>query len=431
MADSRSRPAGEAPGPVGVAAGLSHMGPEERRDRFVTLPEPLRVDVFQWLDAAYQQELVSGMTPSEAQPLVQALEPDDRAKLIDQLPKELAERVMGELSERDRWQTQLLLEYPSETAGHIMSPNFLPLAPDMTVAQAIERVRMQGREAETAYVLPVLEEEQRLAGVVGLRALVLADPNERLADLMDRDVHTVEVWDDRERVARLIMAADLLAVPVLGAGGRVLGLVTVDDAMDVLSLEEAEDLARTGAAEPLERPYFSASVFKLARTRVIWLLVLVVAATLTVNVLSLFEATLDQIVSLALFIPLLIGTGGNAGAQAATTIVRAMATDEVRPGDVLRVASRELLTGAILGAMLGALAVTPVGALFGRDIGFVIALSLLAICALAALVGAVMPLAARRAGVDPAVVSAPFVTTIVDATGLLVYFSIAKAIIRV
>lgn len=418
-------------GSVGVAARLARLDPDERAEVFQGLPGQLADEAFVLLDPAYQGELLARLPEARGRALVERLTPDDRAHLVDEVPDEVGRWILAGVSESQRDQTSALLEYPPETAGHVMTPSFLALGPEMSVREAIDEVRRRAGEVETIYVLPIVGDAERFEGVIELRDLLLCAPDERLREVMTTEAHAVPVDMDQEAVVRLIMAADRLAVPVLEHDGRIVGLVTVDDAMDILSLEEAEDLARTGASEPLERPYFTASIFKLARSRVVWLLVLVVAATLTVNVLNAFEATLEEVVSLALFIPLLIGTGGNAGAQSATTLVRAMAVDEVRPRDLLRVMGREAVTGATLGGMLGLLSVVPVWVFVGRDLSVVIALSLFSICTLASVVGATMPLLARRVGVDPAVVSAPFVTTIVDATGLLVYFLIAKAIMGV
>jgi magnesium transporter len=225
-----------------------------------------------------------------------------------------------------------------------------------------------------------------------------------------------------------VLATEALALPVVDASGAVLGLVTVDDAMEVLQLEESEDVARSSARQPLRRPYLSTSAFQLARSRVVWLLVLALAATLTVNVLEIFEAELDQVVALALFIPLLIGTGGNAGAQATTTVVRAMAIGNVAFPDLARVVWRELRVGLILGSLVGLLAFAPVTLLYDGDLALTVALTLVSICTLATVVGSVLPIVAGRLGLDPAVVSAPFVTTLVDASGLVVYFLYARAI---
>ena len=269
----------------------------------------------------------------------------------------------------------------------------------------------------------------RLLGMVDLAEIALAAQDARIADLMTKEVPAVSASDDQEDVARLMKSADLLVVPVVEGEGRLVGVVTFDDAMEVLEFEEGEDFARTGGAEPIARPYLSVPITRLVRSRVIWLSVLAVAATLTVNVLNAFEETLDNVVSLALFIPLLIGIGGNTGAQSATTVVRALAVGDIRPGDVVKVALRETGTGLLMGSLIAVLAYAVVAVIFESDIALIVALTLVAICTLAALAGSLMPIAARVLSVDPAVVSAPFVTVTVDASGLLIYFLIAQTVL--
>lgn len=413
-----------------IAEDLSHRPPDERAQRFLVVPEALSLPTFKQLNSGHQQELIERLDDAAARRLVEALDPDDRVKLFEQMLPDAAERLRRGLSSREQTLTDELLQYPEESAGRIMSPEFLALAKTMTASEALEAVRSRGHEVETVLALPITDVHGRLAGMATLDALVLASPETEIGELMDAAPPSVTADEDQEAVARLIQEADLLAVPVVDGDGRLLGLVTVDDAMDVVQFEGTEDLARTGAAEPLRRPYFSVSIFRLLRSRVVWLLLLAVAAVLTVNVLSAFEGMLEQAVSLSLFIPLLIGVGGNTGAQSATTIVRAMATDEVRFEDAPRILAREAGVGLLLGVTLGLVGFLPIWLVFGRPLAIVISSSLLAICTLAALVGSLMPVLANRIGIDPAVVSAPFVTTIVDASGLLVYFLIAQMVLN-
>jgi magnesium transporter len=246
---------------------------------------------------------------------------------------------------------------------------------------------------------------------------------------MTAEVFRARVTDDREPAARLILESDLLALPVVDGEDRLVGMITFDDAMEILEAEETEDLERLGGSLPLDRPYLAATVLGLARTRALWLLVLVVAAVLTVNVLQIFEQTLEEVVTLAVFIPLLIGTGGNSGSQAATVVIRAMSVGEIGFRDLPRVVIREARVGLLLGAMLAAVGFWPVALVFGVKLGAVISLTVLAICTWATFAGATMPILAKRAGVDPAVVSAPMVSTLVDATGLVIYLSIARLIL--
>jgi magnesium transporter len=301
----------------------------------------------------------------------------------------------------------------------------------MSAEQALAKVRRAGRSAETVYALPVTDDQRHLIGAIGLRDVVLADPDQRIGDLMETDVYSARVDDDQETVARLIGEANLLALPIVDTENRLVGIVTVDDAIAVLEEEETEDIARTGGAEPVGRPYFSVSVFRLARTRIVWLFLLIFAATLTVSVLDFFQATLEQVVTLSLFIPLLIGTGGNTGAQSATTVVRALAVGEVRFEDLPRVVFREARVGLMLGLGLGTIALVPVSLLFELRMGIVVAVTIVTICTYASTVGSLLPILAGRFGLDPAVLSAPSITTIVDASGLVIYFLIAKLVLGI
>lgn len=415
---------------VEIADELTRLPREWRAVPFRLLAKDRALEVFELLDPSVQQELLDGLRDANVRQLFEEMDPDDRARLTEEMPAMVARRLLAGLSPNERRLTATLLGYPEDSAGRLMSPEVASLRAGMTVAEALERLRRTGRSAETIYALPVTNDRRRLLGVLGLRDLVLADPATLIGDLMDTDVYSARADTDREEVARLMREADLLALPIVDSEHRLVGIVTVDDAMEVLEEEETEDVARAGGAEPLRRPYLSTSVLQIARSRVVWLLVLIVAASLTVQVLNAFEATLSEEVTLALFIPLLIGTGGNTGAQAATTVTRAIAVGEVRFGDLAVVILREARVGLLLGTMLGALAFAPVWIFSGsREIAIVISVTLLSICTLAAFVGSLLPLIAKRVGVDPAVMSAPFITTLVDATGLVVYFLIARLVL--
>jgi len=414
---------------VEIAEELSRLPSEARAVPFRLLARDRALEVFELLDPSLQQELLEGMREANVRQLFEEMDPDDRARLTEELPAKVAHRLLAGLSPNERRLTATLLGYPEDSAGRLMSPEVASLRAGMTSAEALERLRRVGHSAETIYALPVTDDRRRLLGMLGLRDLVLADPDALVGDLMDTDVFSARVDTDQEQAARLIREADLLALPIVDSEDRLVGVVTFDDAMEVLEEEETEDVARSGGAEPLRRPYLATSVMQIARSRVIWLLVLIVAATLTVNVLHAFEDTLSQVVTLALFIPLVIGTGGNTGAQAATTVTRALALGEVRFDDLWVVVLREARVGFLLGAMLGVLAFVPTWLFVGQEIAIVVSATLLSVCTLAALVGSLLPLVARRVGVDPAVVSAPFITTLVDATGLVVYFVVARTVL--
>jgi magnesium transporter len=416
-------------GVLEIADELTRLPAEERAIPFRLLPKDRALAVFETLDPLSQQELLAGLREGRVRVLVEEMPPDDRARLIDEMPAKVALRLLAGLSAEERALTAVLLGYPEDSAGRMMSPEVVSVTESMTAAQALDRIRRQGGSAETVYILPVTDQERRLQGTVELRDLVLASPSTAVRSLMDREPYFARVDDPQEQAARLMADGGFLALPVVDTEQRLVGLITFDDAMEILEEEETEDISRTGGSEPLAGPYLSVPVLHIARSRVIWLLALIVAATLTVNVLRVFEETLETVVVLALFIPLLIGTGGNTGAQAATTVIRAMALGEVRFTDLPRVIGREARVGFVLGLVLGGLAFPPVTFFFDSAIALIVSLTLLSICTIAAFLGSLLPLVARRAGIDPAVVSAPLITTLVDATGLILYFVIAGLVL--
>lgn len=413
--------------PREVAGELIRLPAGERAARFRLLPKDTAAAVFDALDASQQRELLDGLRGLDMRRLVEGMDPDDRVRLLDEMPAVVAHRVVADLSEHERDLTTVLLGYPSESAGRIMSPEYLELRPEATAREALTTIRERGSGVEALNVMPVRDRHRRLEGAVRLTDLVRAPPDAPVSEVMDGAYPSVSAYEDQEPVARLMQEEDLLAVPVVDLEQRLVGLVTVDDAMEVLEDEETEDLSRVaGASEPLRAPYPAVPVRRLVRSRIVWLLFLVAAASLTVSVLGAFESTLEEVVTLALFIPLLIGTGGNCGAQAATTMTRAIAVGDVRFADLVPSLLKEARVGIAIGLLFAVLGFPLVSVLWSTDLAAVVSLSLLAICAWATSVGALLPLVSSRLGIDPAVVSAPLVTTLVDATGLLIYFAIAQ-----
>ena len=419
----------EETGALDLAEELARLPADRMAVPFRLLAKDRALEVFEALDPVHQQQLLDGLREERVRELFTEMDPDDRVRLLDEVPAKVAKRLQSGLPASEREATATLLGYPAESAGRVMSPEYVSLRSSMSVADAMAKVRRTGEDAETVYTLPVTDDRRMLMGVVSLRDLVTAPASARVRDLMRDDVHSVEVDVDQEEASRLIQEAALLALPVVDHEQRLVGVITVDDAMEVLEREVTEDVSRAGGVEPLEQPYLSAGVLTLARKRAAWLLLLGVAAVLTVNVLGAFEDTLEQVVALALFIPLLIDTGGNSGAQASTVVIRALSVGEVRFRDLPRVVGRELLVGVLLGAMLGAIAFPVVSFFFDPQFGAIIGLTLVAIVIWATLAGAALPLLAARLGLDPAVLSAPIITTLVDATGLLIYFGIAVAVL--
>nr|WP_245354252.1 magnesium transporter [Brachybacterium sacelli] len=395
---------------------------------FRVLDKELALAVFEELPPLHQAELISGLRTPQVADIISDLDPDDRALLFDELPASVAERLMHGLDADERAMTTAVLGYPRHAIGRYMSPEVLPLRPTMTTGEALEHVRAHAAEPETIYMLPVVDGTRRLLGVIGLRRLLLSEGDELVGDLAHEAVHAYAT-DDREDAARRFLDAKLLAMPILDRENRLVGIVTIDDAFGILEKENAEDSARTSGSEPLPRAYLSTPILRIVRSRIVWLLVLAVSAILTVQVLEIFEDRLDQVVILALFIPLLTGTGGNTGNQAATTVTRALAVGEVRVRDLPRVVWRELRVGATLGSALGVLGLLIAGLIYGWPIGLVMGTTLLSVCTMAAIVGGLMPIVAKKVGADPAVFSNPFISTFCDATGLIIYFTIATAVL--
>ena len=395
---------------------------------FRVLDKARALAVFEGLSPDHQAELISALRTPQVAEIIGDLDPDDRASLFDELPASVAERLMHGLDADERAMTTAVLGYPRHAIGRYMSPEVLALRPEQTVAEALAEVRERGEDAETVYLLPVVDSSRVLLGVVGLRRLLLTAPEERVGDLAHEAVRALAT-DDREEAARRFFAAKLLAMPIVDAEERLVGVLTVDDAVEIIERENAEDSARTSGSEPLTRSYLATPILRVVRSRIVWLLVLAVSAILTVQVLEIFEDRLEQVVVLALFIPLLTGTGGNTGNQAATTVTRALAVGEVRVRDLPRVVWKELRVGAVLGAVLGSLGFAVSGLVYRLSIGLVMGLTLLSICIMAAIVGGLMPLVAKRIGADPAVFSNPFISTFCDATGLIIYFTIATVVL--
>jgi magnesium transporter len=409
---------------------VDRLGIEDAAIVYRLLAKPRALEVFEALSPGARGELVRALRNAEVTMLFAEMDPDDRVWLLDELPASVAPKLLRGLTRSERELTSTMLGYPQDSIGRRMSPEFVTTHPHLTVAQTLARIRGALDSAETVYTLPVTDHGRRVLGVVSLRGLMSADEDTEIGDLMS-DAHVAEATEDAETAARRATDYALLALPIVDSEHRLVGILTIDDAARILKQEESEDAARQGGVEPLRRPYLSTPIRKLVRSRVVWLLVLAVGATLTVQVLDHFEATLSQMTVLALFVPLLIGTGGNTGNQAATTVTRSLALGEVRPRDLRKVLSREIRVGFFLGLLLGALGFTLTGLLYEWHIGLVIGLTLVAVCTVAASIGGIMPLAARAIRVDPAVFSNPFITTFVDATGLIIYFLIAKAVLGI
>ncbi|HIZ35206.1 MAG TPA: magnesium transporter [Candidatus Ruania gallistercoris] len=395
---------------------------------FRLLDKDTAIDVFERLEPAAQADLVTELAEAEVVGVFEALDPDDVVGLLDELPAKVTKRLLQTLSERQRTATAPILGYPQGSIGRKMSPEYLIARPDETVQAVLARARRDEAAYETIYTVPVVDSSRTLVGIMSLRELMRAEDSDLVSAVMNTPV-SVPAYDRDEVAARRCLDGGLLALPVVDREDRLVGLLTIDDAIRIIRAAEDEDQARAGGSEPLRRTYLLTPVRSITKARIAWLLILAVSAILTVQVLELFEATLAQKVALALFIPLLTGTGGNTGAQAATTVTRALAMNELGTRDAGRVALKELRTGFALGLTLGSLGFAVASLAYEVPIGAVIGLTLLAVCTMSATVGGLMPIISKACRVDPAVFSTPFISTFCDATGLIIYFTIARALL--
>lgn len=417
----------EAPRPQ-ISELLDRLSPVDAAVVFRLLPKDTAIDVFERLGPSAQADLVTELAESEVVGVFEALDPDDVVGLLDELPAKVTKRLLQQLSPRQRTATAPILGYPQGSIGRKMTPEYLIARPDEPVHEVLARARRDEAKFETIYTIPVVDDSRTLVGILSLRELMRAGDEDLVGSVMNTPVSAPAHGSD-EAAARRCLDGGLLALPVVDREDRLVGLLTIDDAIRIIRAAEDEDQARAGGSEPLRRTYLLTPVRRIARARAPWLLVLALSAVLTVQVLELFEATLAEVIALALFIPLLTGTGGNAGAQAATTLTRALAMDEVGTRDIGRVAFKEVRTGFSLGLVLGALGFVVASLVYDLSIGTVIGLTLLAVCTMAATVGGLMPIIARACKVDPAVFSTPFISTFCDATGLIIYFTIARAVL--
>jgi magnesium transporter len=415
--------------PHEIAEELTRLDAVESALVWRVLPKDEALEVFEELDAANQQMLLSGMRDQAFRDLLERMDPDDRVRLLGEAPASFVKKVLAGLSPKERRMTSELLGYPDESVGRYMSPEVIVTPETSTVSEVLATIRRKGKAAETVAVLAVVDRQRRFLGSVDLADLVMADEETVVMKIKDADAATALVTEDVESAARLLQDTNHLALIVLDTDKRVVGILTVDDAIDIIEEANSEDFARQSASLPSSGHYLSGKVFTLAKLRIVWLMFLIVVATLTVSVLQLFEGSLEKFTALALFMPMLIGTGGNVGAQAATSAVRAIALGEVRPQDVFRVAWRESRVGLLLGIGLGLVGLIAGWLVASWQVGVTVAIAILVVCMWAATVGAVMPLAAKAMKIDPAVISAPMVTTLVDATGLIIYFLVAGLIL--
>lgn len=418
--------------PANLADIAEALVPEQVPRLLRALPPERAADVLEYLDEELRTGALEAMSSAQAAALVAEMTPDDRADVLEELDEEHADEILSKIAVEARGETERLLAYPPESAGGLMTTEFVSIPEGMTVEAAMHGVRNVARAGrrEALYTIYATDPAGRVRGVLSLRELLAAAEGTRIEELAWTDVVTVTASADREEVARLTRKYDLVAVPVVDNGGRIIGVVTVDDVIDAIMEEQTEDVQKLGGMEALDQPYFNASFWSILRKRGGWLVLLFVEEMFTGTVLRHHGALLEASVALMFFVPLIISSGGNSGSQSATLITRALAVGDVRLRDSLRVLVRELGQGVALGAFLGAIGLAR-AIMWGNGLPMasVVAVTLLAVVITGTVVGAMLPLAFTRLGVDPAIASSPFVASFVDVAGILIYFTVAQRVI--
>ncbi len=404
---------------------------------FRVLPKEAAADVFVMMDTDQMEELIGAFSDRELTALIEDMYLDDAVDVIEEMPANVAERVLSRASAETRREINALLKYPHDSAGSLLTTEYVRFYPDTTVAGAFEVIRRTGIDKETVYTCYVTDRQRHLVGVISARTLMLADMDDVVGDIMEQNVISVSTLDDKEFVANQLQKYDFLALPVVDSEDRMIGIVTVDDAIDVIVDEYSEDIEIMAAITPTDKPYLKQSVFSIWKNRIPWLLLLMISATFTGMIISSFEEALAAQVALTAFIPMLMDTGGNSGSQASVTVIRGISLDEIEFSDLFRVMWKELRISFLCGISLAAatfIKIMLVDNLLMRSgvsmtVAAVVCLTLFFTVVCAKLIGCAMPLLAKKLGFDPAVMASPFITTIVDAVSLLLYFCFASAIL--
>jgi magnesium transporter len=420
-----------------VAEICGELTQEEVLKLLRALPDEFAGGVLERLPEETRNAAFEQLKPNEAATLLAEMAPDDRADALQSLEMPLQEMLLAELQTVEpeaAEEVRELVAYPEDSAGAIMTTAFVGIPPETKVWQAVDEVRKASKagDVETVYYVYALAYGNKLVGVISLRELILSEPSQTLADVMTENVVRLDIADGREEVARTMAKYDFPAMPVVDANGRMVGVVTVDDVVDVVIEEAIEDAQKMGAVAPMTDSYFQVSFWKYWRSRVTWLVVPFLGGFLTASVMEHYEGAIRQLAVLAVFLPLIISTGGNAGSQSASLVIRALATDQVRPRDWVRVLRREIVVGITLGMVVGVLGF--VRALFTADtdamaFAAVVSVSIVGVVTVGSLVGALLPLVIQRVGLDPAVSSTPFIASLSDVVGLMIYLGIARTLL--
>ena len=409
---------------------IAALPDDEAAEILARLPTEEAAPIFERLDDERQAAIVTELGPESIAQIAVEMSSDERADLIKDLPEEVGDQVLANLEQIDprvAEDVEALAQWPERSAGGLMTTDYLSVTPVMTVSEVIQLIRKKGGEAETIYYVYALSPEKRLDGIASVRDLLLADPQQKLAEILTANVVTVPPEMDQEEVAKQLAKYDLGAIPVVDGKGTLRGVITVDDVIDVLTQEQTEDVQKQAALEPLEAPYFQTTFWIFIRKRATWLIILFVEEFFTGSALRHYDDVLKAVAKLSYYVPLLLSAGGNSGAQSSSLIIRGLAVGEVKPVDWWRVIGRELGQGLVLGVILAAVGVAR-ALMWGDGIRFavVVGATLVGIVVMGCVVGSMLPLGLRRLGFDPATSSTPFIASLVDVLGIILYFNIAQ-----
>jgi len=407
---------------------------------FRLLKKPVAADVFAEMPSSKGIELLELFNKQQLSDMMSNLEPDEQVSILEELPGHLTQRVMNSIDREDQKQLKKLLGYPEESVGRLMTPRYVRVKSDWTIERSMKHIRKYGETAETINVIYVVDDKEHLIDDLRITHLILADQEELVESLMDRSFEALSVYDDQEEAVRMLAKYDRVALPVIDSDGVIVGIVTADDIIDVAEEETTEDMQKMAGMDALDDYYSQTSVSGMVKKRVRWLIVLFIGQMFTVTAMSTYQSVIAGAVLLSLFIPMIISSGGNSGSQAATLIIRALATDDISASDWRKILRRELLSGLMLGAMIGVLGVimtltwgTLQGEVFDKGLiltAVTIGLSLLGVILFGNLTGSMLPFILTKFKLDPAVTSAPFVATLVDVTGIIIYFSLAILLLK-
>ena len=417
-----------------IASAMEELPKEELPRILRLLSKDMAADVFSFLPTDIQHELITMLTDTEAATIINNLMADDAADLMEEMPANVVKRLLANASAETRRDINHLLKFPDNSAGSIMTVEYMDLKENWTISECMDRIRKKGLDSETIYTCYVLDKQRRLIGTAALRYLLISDPDVTVGSIMNENVISVKTLDDQEEVAKLFQKYDFNSMPVVDAENRMVGIITVDDIVDIIQEEATEDIEKMAAIMPSDnKPYLKMGVFEIWKKRIVWLLFLMISATFTGKIITHYESALGAYIVLTAFIPMLMDTSGNAGSQTSVTVIRSLSLDDIEFSDLFRVLWKEMRTSLMTGLALGAANFVKLQVVdrVSPMVALVVCVTLVATVFVANVIGATLPMLAKKIGFDPAVMASPLITTIVDAVSLLVYFEFATTMLHI